>query len=131
MNRPDPLNGSGKLLPCCVCLKTFYVTPSRLKKNSFHSCSTECRAKQTSINHCKKIKTNCRFCNKDLFLKNSTFKKIKNPTCSRDCSSKLKSILYSGKDNPKYLTLTRTERIFNDRCQNCSLRAKNKNIDFD
>jgi dUTP pyrophosphatase len=131
MTRSNPRKGSGKFLPCHTCYKVFYVTPSRLRKNKYHNCSTKCLGRMNSLIYSTKIKTNCVTCDKEISYKQSHFKKIRAHTCSIECSAKERSIRIKGAGNSRYLGLSSKEKIFWERVKSCKLRSDTKKIDLD
>lgn len=118
-------------LNCEICNKIMYITPSRLLKNKYHTCSKLCSGKLSSKIQSKKISTECTFCKKEILYKKSVFEKIANPTCSMKCFSEIKKHTMKGQNNPKALHLNDMERFFWEKTKNCEFRTKNTDIPFD
>ena len=124
----------GKDIPCEICGKVFYCTPTRLRKNNHHTCSRKCLGILSSKKYSQKVKVDCKNCGKEIKYKKSEYEKIKNHTCSIKCSSELKSIIYSGAGNPSAIKLSHlsgVERVMHERISTYKSRAFQKGWDFD
>lgn len=122
---------NGKYLNCAVCDKTFYVCPSRLRKNKVHTCSIACISKHNSIKYSTKEKYSCEVCGVDVFYKKGRSKKVKFKTCSLSCAGKAKSIYNKGSSNPNSLGLSFFEKYFWHRCVSIKRRCDASKILFD
>lgn len=114
----------GKDIPCEVCGKIIYITPTRLQKNKHHTCSKKCMSVIASKERNHKVMRPCVVCNKEVWYKKSHAKKVNNSTCSIECAALFKKSSYKGENNPKYRNRSKEDQIFNERAVSCNRRAK-------
>lgn len=120
------MEAAGSVVPCCICGKDVYCSPSRLKRRSI-TCSRKC----VGIRNRAPNDTKCVQCGKMFHLKDSHKRSNKgDPCCSRECRGEYLKTVYKGIDNPNSRYFNEIDKFFATKIHNLKKSAKERGFEF-